>query len=95
MGYDALTPAADIWAVGCIGFELYSGIRLFEARNAIDRFAATGELPETQQRIILSLREDQRRIFRILSGCLNPEPNNRFDVYRLLSEIGPAASPVA
>lgn len=89
-GETALDLATDIWAVGCIGFELFTGIHLFEDEFAVERFASRGgEVQQRQHELLEIVKEREPKIYSILSGCLNPDPKRRYTIWRLLGEIGP------
>jgi len=85
----ALSPATDIWAVGCIGFELYTGTRLFEDESIIEHFAVTHELPARQQEFIHLMKKEEPEIFSIISGCLQPDASMRLNISQLQRKIGP------
>jgi serine/threonine protein kinase len=43
-GRNALSPASDIWALGCMGYEFITRRRLFENREQIGAYEQTGVL---------------------------------------------------
>ena len=89
-GETALMLATDIWAVGCIGFELFTGIHLFEDEFAVERFASpSNEIGRRQRDLLKIIEAREPKIYSILSGCLNPDPKRRYTIWTLLSEIGP------
>jgi len=82
-GEVALSRAADIWAIGCIGYELITGSPLFEsadeiaaclARQAVDpsKFSRLGSMPKIRE---------------ILSGCLTVNHSNRWSVWDLIQRL--------
>lgn len=89
-GQAALGPATDIWALGCIGFELFAGIQLFEDEFAVDRFTKQGGAVASRQgEIIRYMRDNEPKVHSILNGCLQPDPTRRSTIWRVLSEVGP------
>jgi serine/threonine protein kinase len=86
-----LTTAADIWAIGCIGWELFTGSRLFENEPMIQRYKK-GVLHIDP--IILSSLEEYPRMHEILSGCLDSRVANRWDIWTLQAKLGPFGAPV-
>lgn len=86
-GEAALTTAADIWAVGCIGYELFTGTRLFETEAMMEHFVNTGYVDPIQ---LAKLRE-RPKMFDVLSGCLNPNITMRSTTWKLLELLGPSA----
>ena len=93
-GESALDLPTDIWAVGCIGFEVFAGFHLFENEFAVESFAKTRNLPSKQYGIIQLMKEREPKIYSIIEGCLHPDPSRRFDIYKLQSEIGPNPQPL-
>ena len=89
-GRDLLSQAADIWAVGCIGYELFSGVHLFETEHMIDHFAKTGLMDPTR----LALPQPSEDILRVISGCLRINPGSRVSALQLLDLIQRAKPPL-
>lgn len=81
-GQNGLTPAADMWAVGCIGFELLAGQKLFFSLEAIDRYCQTKAL--SQQLLII---QQVANIAQLLAGCLQINPNDRWNVWILMAHL--------
>ena len=43
-GKDHLSPASDIWAIGCICYELSCGRQLFETEEMLENYINSGHL---------------------------------------------------
>jgi serine/threonine protein kinase len=84
-GETALTPAADIWAVGCIGFELFTGTRLFETEAMVDHYVETGYIPDRQ--IQLNQLYKLKKIHGVLSGCMVSDPSKRSTIGNLFDQL--------
>jgi eukaryotic-like serine/threonine-protein kinase len=90
-GVDALTPASDIWAIGCIGYELFTGNSLFDSEEMVERYVNnTATYLDPFQR---SKLQEVPKMKEILSGCLHPIPLYRWTIWRLIEQLGP--SPMA
>jgi serine/threonine protein kinase len=84
-GPEALSTSADVWALGCIGFELVAGHRLFETDFKLEEFIKTERLDQADFEIL----EHYPTILKVLSGCLRIKPAERWGVGRFLDEINP------
>ena len=83
-GADLLTAASDIWAVGCMGYEFFTGRLLFESEEAVDSYVQSSNLDATATTFLQSNPD----VFHILSGCLAIDPRQRWSVWQLLDQIG-------
>lgn len=83
-GKDRLSTASDIWAFGCIGYELFTGHRLFESEASVDRFVHDGYVDQTQ----LAQLQRYPKILEILSYCIVPDPEKRWSIWFLLENLG-------
>jgi serine/threonine protein kinase len=86
-----LTTAADIWAIGCIGYELYTGSRLFENEAMIEHYSENNHLFDHTLHYSLQRRP---RIREILIGCLGITEASRWKVWKLQEKLGPFGDPV-
>lgn len=86
-GEAGLTAAADIWAVGCIGYELITGNSLFDNDDEILSYAETGSLNPDKIAPIHELPN----IYNVISHCLESNPNQRWNVWTLLANLGHAS----
>lgn len=84
-GPSGLSEASDVWALGCIGYELFTGLRLFDSERAIERFAYNGELADSSQ--VQAIEQSHPDIYACLAGCLQPDPAMRWGVGYLLDVI--------
>ena len=82
-GDSGLKPEADIWAVGCIGFEILTGRKLFSSAHMIERYYLIRTLPEEQLLILRQVPD----IAGILSACLQVDPNDRWSVWILMESL--------
>src|SRR5262245_13719961 len=91
---DAVTKQADIWAFGCILFELLSGRRIWEGRSVTDVIAALVARDPDWTRLPANLHP---RVRFVLERCLEKEPANRYhDIADVRLEITKAlADPVS
>src|SRR5262245_32813212 len=72
---EAVTKQADIWAFGCILFEMLSGRRTWEGRSVTDVIAALVARDPEWKRLPASLHP---RVRFALECCLEKEPANRY-----------------
>jgi hypothetical protein len=87
-GQQADAPPADVYALGCLAFELFTGLLLFdgvtEAQVVSEHLAHDGRPPRlvalAQDPATLSLAE-------WLSGCLRREPSDRSTLAQLAREL--------
>jgi serine/threonine protein kinase len=86
-----LTTAADIWAIGCIGWELFTGSRLFENEAMIELYG-NHTLPIDP--IVQYKLQQRRRIHEILFACLDVKEANRWKIWKLQEKLGPFGAPV-
>jgi serine/threonine protein kinase len=85
-GKNRLSAASDIWAIGCIYYELSSGRQLFETEEMYENYINTGNIGGKHAEFIRNL---DPQIITILEGCLNVDPNARINVWTLLGRISP------
>jgi serine/threonine protein kinase len=83
-GKDRLSPASDIWAIGCIFYELISGRQLFKTEDMLEHYINTGNIDKKR---LGSIRELDSRIISILEGCLKVDPYARISIWALLGQI--------
>jgi serine/threonine protein kinase len=81
-GKDKLSIASDIWAVGCIGYELFTGRPLFDSEAMIERFVLTGEV-ELQ----MDLLQSYPTILEVLQNCLHPDDKKRWSIWILMDHL--------
>lgn len=86
-----LTPAADIWAIGCIGWELFTGSRLFENEGMIESYK--NGVPNIDPSLLSRLRRNPN-MCEIISKCLEVNVANRWDIWTLQANLGPFGAPV-
>ena len=72
---DTVTKQADIWAFGCILFEMLSGRRIWEGRSVTDVIAALVARDPDWTRLPANLHP---RVRFALERCLEKEPANRY-----------------
>jgi serine/threonine protein kinase len=84
-GPDKLSEASDVWALGCIGYEIFTGVRLFDSERAIERYAYNGELADPTQ--VQAIQRSHPDIFSCIAGCLYTDPAKRWGVGYLLDVI--------
>ncbi len=71
---DTVTPAADIFSLGCVLFEAFYGKRAFDGPNKAARFSATLERdPETDP----LRRRDDVALADLIEKCLQKDPSRR------------------
>jgi serine/threonine protein kinase len=70
---------ADIWALGCIGYELFTGKRFFESEAMIENYIRT----EYIDPIELARIRERPWMCGVLSGCLQINPDDRSTVWKL------------
>ncbi len=71
---EAVDKKADIWAFGCVLFEMLSGHRMFEGRTVSDTLAAVLKSEPEWKRLPPNLHP---RLRFLLERCLEKEPKNR------------------
>lgn len=84
-GPDVLSTAADVWALGCVGFELLTGRRLFENEFKLEEYIRNERLDQADYEIL----EHYPPVLKVLSGCLRISQSDRWGVGRFLDEINP------
>ena len=89
-GRDSLTQKSDIWALGCIGYELYTGRQLFEHEELLESYIRNMSLDSSHVKQVISMEQREPRMYRIISDCLVIDPDKRIDVWTLLGLIGPS-----
>jgi serine/threonine protein kinase len=89
-GRDRLTQKSDIWALGCIGYELYTGRQLFEHEEMLESYIRNMSLDPSHVKQVIQMEQREPRMYRIISGCLVIDPDKRIDVWALLGLIGPS-----
>ena len=82
-GKDKLSTASDIWAIGCIGYELFTGHRLFESETMIERYVLTGEVESTQ----MDLLQPYPAILEMLQNCVHPDDEKRWSIWILMDHL--------
>lgn len=87
-----LTPAVDIWAIGCIGWELFTGSRLFENEAMIEGYKKNG-VPNVDPNLLSSLQRNSK-VGEIISKCLEVNAADRWDIWTLQAKLGPFGAPV-
>lgn len=92
-GKDRLTPKSDIWALGCIGYELFTGRQLFEHEEMLESYIRNMSLDSSHIRQVVSMEQREPQMYQIISGCLIVDPDKRLDVWTLLGMIGPSREP--
>ena len=83
-GADKLSTASDIWAIGCIGYELFTGTRLFESEASVENFVRNSFVDPQH----LAALQAFPKILEVLHNCLQPDPRRRWSVWRLLEKLG-------
>jgi len=83
-GRDKLTTASDIWAIGCIGYELFTGRPLFESEAMIEHYLITGDVDQTQ----LALFQPYPAILKVIRNCVVADYKLRWNIWRLLDNLG-------
>lgn len=78
---DVVTRQADIWAFGCILFEMLSGKRIWEGRSVTDVIAALVARDPDWSRLPAGLHP---RVRFTLERCLEKDPANR---YREIADV--------
>lgn len=87
-GKDSLSPASDIWAIGCICYELSCGRRLFETEEMLENYIRKGHFDKSHFAHLNYIKQKEPLIIHILEGCLAVDPNSRINVWTLLDRIG-------
>jgi len=82
-GYAGLSTASDIWAIGCMGYKLFTGVRLFDTVEMIEAYARTNRVDAARLRLV----QQDADVTRILSGCLTINPRERWSVWNLLDQL--------
>jgi serine/threonine protein kinase len=90
-GEAGLTTAVDVWAIGCIGYELVTGRPLFDNDDEIISYAEMSSLDPGKTASIRQLPT----IHRVLEHCLKPQPENRWNVWDLLGNLRQNMEPSA
>ena len=72
---EGVTKQADIWAFGCILFEMLSGRRIWEGRSVTDVIASLVAREPEWKRLPAGLHP---RVRFVLERCLEKEPANRY-----------------
>lgn len=75
---------ADIWAFGCVLFELLAGDAAFPGRTAPDRLAAALEYPPAWDRLS---PEAPERVRALLAQCLEKEVEDRLDSMSAVRQV--------
>lgn len=88
-GKNHLSPASDIWAIGCICYELYCGRQLFETEEMLENYINTRNIDRSHHAQFRFIEERDPLILNILKGCLEVDPHTRVNVWTLLGRIGP------
>ena len=78
---DTVTRQADVWAFGCILFEMLAGRRVWEGRSVTDLIAALVARDPDWTRLPDNLHP---RVRFVLERCLEKEPANR---YREIADV--------
>lgn len=78
-----MSKEADIWAVGCIGFELLTGSKLFDSMEMIESYIRTLDLSRTK---LASVKADPD-IVRMISACLTVDRDRRPSVWFLQAHL--------
>ncbi len=91
---EVVTPAADIFSLGCLMHEAFYGIRAFDGRTNAERFAATlNHDPEVDP---IRRREDLE-LADLIESCLRKEASERPEsaawIAQRLRQRGPAVAP--
>ena len=88
-GRDRLSPASDIWAIGCICYELFCKRQLFETEEMLENYINSGNVDESHNTNLNFIAQNEPLIFYILQGCLVVDSNARINAWTLLGRIGP------
>lgn len=79
----AITPKADVWSVGCMISELFSGVQPWGKLNQINierKLTIKAPFP-----IPKDIKNDM--VISLITGCTNVEPTERFSSKELLEKI--------
>jgi serine/threonine protein kinase len=88
----ALTPAVDVWSVGCLVFEVVSGKCLMEAikrtsiRAAVQLWCAAHARSDQQQLVSVQLARVHARWQRFVACCCAPAPESRLQFAQVLDQ---------
>jgi serine/threonine protein kinase len=88
-GRDRLTHKSDIWALGCIGYELYTGLQLFENVDMLESYIRNTGFDSSYDTQVVLMNQMEPWTYKILSDCLVIDPDKRINVSTLLDLIGP------
>ena len=89
-GKDRLTAKSDIWALGCIGYELFTGRQIFENEEMHEAFVRNSQIDPSHIKQVVLMEEREPQIHQIISACLVVDPDKRANVWTLLGLIGPS-----
>ena len=92
-GREKLTYKSDIWALGCIGYELYTGRQLFEHEEMLEAYIRNMSLDSSHIKQVISMEQREPQMHNIIANCLVVDPDHRINVWTLLGMIGPSQEP--
>ena len=89
-GESEIGSASDVWAIGCIRYEMVTGVPLFDDEEEIRDFAKTGfsATPEAKYKRF----NTSPMIAQLVGSCLRRNPSNRLTVFVLLDHLRPEVS---
>lgn len=95
-GYDPVPPAADMYSVGCLAYELFTGSLLFRAADELALVTAhvshDGWLPELAA---MNERPSLGRLARTIGACLRRDPRQRLGTREARERFAVALAPLA